>query len=100
MVLAQRLLRPVKRPSVHLLCFFVFVLALQHKSKIVDAREYMSAAMAAAYAKAILLEIPPKKMEVSDSSQSHGNHFNGPISGRNVFPGMTTSGGTVNLNLY
>lgn len=57
--------------------------------------------MAAAYAKAVLCEITPKKMkiQVSDTLQVQGTVFNGPISGRNVFAGMTTSGGTVNLNL-
>jgi hypothetical protein len=68
----------------------------EHKNK--EWQPY-AAAMAAAYAKAILLEIPPRKM-VSDSSQPHANHFNGPISGRNTFPGITISGGTINLNLH
>jgi hypothetical protein len=68
----------------------------KHKNK--EWQPY-AAAMAAAYAKAILLEIPPRKM-VSDSSQPHANHFNGPISEHNIFPGMITSGGTINLNLH
>ncbi|KAH7032613.1 nucleoside phosphorylase domain-containing protein [Microdochium trichocladiopsis] len=67
----------------------------EHKNK--EWQPY-AAAMAAAYAKALLLEIPPKKGTSSTTAQEQGVHFNGPISGRNVLAGMTTSGGTVNLN--
>jgi hypothetical protein len=47
----------------------------EHKNK--EWQPY-AAAMAAAYAKAILLEIPPRKIEASDTSQPHGNYFTAP----------------------
>lgn len=67
----------------------------EHKNK--EWQPY-AAAMAAAYAKAILLEIPPSQLQVSNSPQVLGHIFKGPILGRNVLVGMSTSGGMVNLN--
>ncbi|KAJ2976864.1 hypothetical protein NUW58_g7983 [Xylaria curta] len=65
-----------------------------------------AAAMAAAYAKEILYEIPPRKtVAVGDSGRAEEiggwrSVFNGPISGRNVVAGNSISGGTVNMNFW
>jgi nucleoside phosphorylase len=67
----------------------------EHKNK--EWQPY-AAAMAAAYAKAILLEIPARKIQTTETQQVQGNNFTGPISRRNVLAGMSTSGGTVNLS--
>jgi hypothetical protein len=67
----------------------------EHKNK--EWQPY-AAAMAAAYAKAILLEIPARKIQTTETQQVQGNNFTGPISGHNVLAGMSTSGGTVNLS--
>jgi hypothetical protein len=50
---------------------------------------------AAAYAKAVLGEIFPRI--IAAAQPQSGPVFRGPISGQNVIAGMTTSGGTVNL---
>ncbi|KAI0908752.1 purine and uridine phosphorylase [Ustulina deusta] len=77
-----------------------------------------AAAMAAAYAKAVLNEIRPQQTPGVDPDQTteiggprSADHpgqaaeaggprsiFNGPISGRNVVAGTSTSNGTVNMN--
>ncbi|KAI1303838.1 purine and uridine phosphorylase [Xylaria venustula] len=62
-----------------------------------------AAAMAAAYAKAVLSEIPPRKSQAVGSpgqaAETRGSHtvFNGPISGRNVVAG-NSSYGPVNMS--
>lgn len=81
----------------------------QHKNK--DWQPY-AAAMAAAYAKAVLKQIPPRivpspscgRIVPSPSSQpaataaQGGPVFNGPIQGRNVVAGLSASGGTMNFS--
>ncbi|KAI3319314.1 purine and uridine phosphorylase [Xylariaceae sp. AK1471] len=63
-----------------------------------------AAAMAAAYGKAVLREIPPVQMPAVDHPGRATEMgcpqavFNGPISGRNVVAGTSTSNGTVNMN--
>ncbi|KAH7025139.1 uncharacterized protein B0I36DRAFT_434627 [Microdochium trichocladiopsis] len=59
------------------------------------------AAMAAAYAKAVLSEILPRNIppQPAATSQAQGGAvFNGPLSARNLVAGMSMSGGTTNLN--
>ncbi|KAG7116229.1 hypothetical protein HYQ45_016118 [Verticillium longisporum] len=73
----------------------------EHKNK--DWQPY-AAAMAAAYAKAVLVEITPKRATPKQTSAEGGSgsatgrpggpFFHGPISGRNVVAGMSTSGNT------
>ncbi|KAK8851762.1 Kinesin light chain [Apiospora arundinis] len=70
-----------------------------HKNK---AWQPYAAAMAAAYAKAVLAEIPARHNgvtnEAAPSQTSHPQSvFNGPITSRNLIAGMTTNG-TTNLN--
>ncbi|KAK8036901.1 hypothetical protein PG991_001215 [Apiospora marii] len=70
-----------------------------HKNK---AWQPYAAAMAAAYAKAVLAQIPAKHVAVAEepapSQTSHPQSvFNGPITGRNVIAGMSTNG-TANMN--
>jgi hypothetical protein len=75
----------------------------EHKNKI---WQPYAAAMAAAYAKAVLSEIRPRKTEIhrttpqggdGSAGRADGPVFNGPISGRNVVAGQSTSGGTTNM---
>ncbi|EGY20717.1 uncharacterized protein VDAG_10277 [Verticillium dahliae VdLs.17] len=73
----------------------------KHKNK--DWQPY-AAAMAAAYAKAVLLEIIPKRTASEQTSAEGGSGsatgrpggpvFHGPISGRNVMAGWSTRGNT------
>ncbi|EON98166.1 putative nacht and wd domain protein [Phaeoacremonium minimum UCRPA7] len=77
----------------------------EHKNK--DWQPY-AAAMAAAYAKAVLHKILPHKVPGTNMSQveaqtyspqgAGGPVFNGPITGRNVLAGMSVSGGISNFN--
>lgn len=79
----------------------------EHKNK--EWQPY-AAAMAAAYAKAVLHKIPPHKIPTANSGQLEeqvyspsqqspgGPVFNGPISGRNVLAGMSVSGGSSNFS--
>ncbi|KAK2605925.1 hypothetical protein QQS21_003651 [Conoideocrella luteorostrata] len=83
-----------------------------HKEKI---WQPYAAAMAAAYAKAILARISPHRQhsdhhehgqKMTSASQESkeksggggGFHFNGPITGKNVFSGTSVSGGTMNFS--
>ncbi|KAG5785412.1 hypothetical protein H9Q73_000993 [Fusarium xylarioides] len=70
----------------------------EHKNK---SWQPYAAAMAAAYAKAVLSEILPRKTsrQGGDASagRAEGPVFQGPISGRNVVAGLSTSGETTNL---
>jgi nucleoside phosphorylase len=74
----------------------------EHKNK--DWQPY-AAAMAAAYAKAVLVQIPPRRISPASplspatSQAAGGPVFNGPISGKNVFAGLSVSGGTTNMNI-
>ena len=54
-----------------------------------------SAAMAAAYAKAVLAEIPAKPISAGNNTSHPQSVFHGPITGRNVIAGITMNGTSI-----